>query len=119
MKKLMLIALCASSLMPAAPVYAQHHRPDRNDRQHHRPDRGDRSGFEERRHSSELRHRRWRRGERFDRRYARNYEVIDYRRHRGLRPPPRGYRYVRSGNDAVMVGIATGIVAAVIANAVR
>ncbi|QXT37855.1 RcnB family protein [Sphingomonas sanguinis] len=65
------------------------------------------------------RYRQWRRGERFDQRYARHYAPIDYRRYRGLRPPPRGYRYVRSGNDAVLVGIATGIVAAVIANAVR
>jgi Ni/Co efflux regulator RcnB len=139
MKKLMLMALCASSLMPVPAAHAQRHRPDRDDRQVHRPDRddrqidrpdrdnrryhrserGDRPGFDGRHHLVEARHRQWRRGERFDPRYARQYGAIDYRRYRGLRPPPRGYRYVRSGNDAVLVGIATGIVAAVIANAAR
>ncbi len=61
-------------------------------------------------------HRDWRRGERFDARYARNYRQIDYRQYRGLRAPPRGYRYVQSGNDAVLVGITSGLIAAVLAN---
>ncbi len=61
----------------------------------------------------------WRRGQRFDSRYARNYRQVDYRQYRGLRAPPRGYRYVQSGNDAVLVGITTGIIAAVIAGAIR
>lgn len=61
----------------------------------------------------------WRKGERFDTRQARNYRQIDYRKYRGLRAPPRGYRYVQSGNDAVLVGITSGIIAAVIANAIR
>ena len=45
--------------------------------------------------------------------------MIDYRRYRRLRPPPRGYHYVRSGNDAILIGITSGIVAAVIADAIR
>lgn len=61
----------------------------------------------------------WRKGERFDYRQARNYRQIDYRRYRGLRAPPRGYRYVQSGNDAVLVGITSGIIAAVFANMIR
>lgn len=64
-------------------------------------------------------YRNWKRGERFDNRYARNYRQIDYRQYRGLKAPPRGYRYVQSGNDAVLVGITTGIIAAVIAGAIR
>lgn len=64
-------------------------------------------------------YRNWKRGERFDSRYARNYRQIDYRQYRGLKAPPRGYRYVRSGNDAVLVGITTGIIAAVLANVIR
>lgn len=66
-------------------------------------------------------YRAWRKGQRFDRRYARNYGVIDYRRYktRRLYSPPRGYHWVRSGNDAVLVGVTSGIVAAVIANAIR
>ena len=64
-------------------------------------------------------HRNWKRGERFDSRYARNYRQVDYRKYRHLKAPPRGYRYVQSGNDAVLVGITSGIIAAVIANAIR
>jgi Ni/Co efflux regulator RcnB len=64
-------------------------------------------------------YRNWKRGERFDNRYARNYRHIDYRQYRGLRAPPRGYRYVQSGNDAVLVGITSGIIAAVLANVIR
>ncbi|QDX25271.1 hypothetical protein FPZ54_04000 [Sphingomonas suaedae] len=61
----------------------------------------------------------WKRGDRFDYRQARNYRQIDYRHYRGLKAPPRGYRYVQSGNDVVMVGITSGIVAAVLANLIR
>ncbi|MCC2981683.1 RcnB family protein [Sphingomonas sp. IC4-52] len=61
----------------------------------------------------------WRKGERFDSRQARNYRQIDYRQYRGLKAPPRGYHYVQSGNDAVLVGITSGIVAAVFASLIR
>lgn len=66
-------------------------------------------------------YRRWAKGQRFDRRYARNYAVVDYRRYqnRRLYAPPRGYRWVRSGNDAVLIGITSGIVAASIAGALQ
>ena len=64
-------------------------------------------------------YRAWRKGQRFDSRYAQNYQVVDYRRYRGLRAPPHGYHYVRSGNDAVLVGITSGIIASVIAGAIR
>ena len=61
----------------------------------------------------------WQRGQRFDSRYARNYRQVDYRQHRGLRAPPRGYRYVQSGNDAVLVGVTSGIIAAIFSNILR
>ena len=64
-------------------------------------------------------YRSWQRGQRFDSRYARNYRQIDYRQYRGLKPAPRGYRYVQSGNDAVLVGITSGIIAAVFSNLIR
>lgn len=65
--------------------------------------------------------RRWAKGQRFDRRYAQNYAVIDYRRYRARRlyAPPRGYHWVRSGNDAVLVGVTTGLIAATIAGAIN
>lgn len=64
-------------------------------------------------------YRNWQRGQRFDSRYARNYRQIDYRQHRGLKAPPRGYRYVQSGNDAVLVGVTSGIIAAIFSNILR
>lgn len=66
-------------------------------------------------------YRRFTKGQRFDRRYAPNYAVVDYRRYRARRlyAPPRGYHWVRAGNDAVLVGITTGLVAATLAGALR
>ncbi|MBO9715016.1 RcnB family protein [Sphingomonas sp.] len=61
----------------------------------------------------------WRKGERFDRRHASHYVEIDYHHNRHLKAPPRGYHWVRSGNDAVLVAISTGIIASVVANAMR
>jgi Ni/Co efflux regulator RcnB len=64
-------------------------------------------------------HRDWRKGDRFDRRYAANYRVIDNPRAYRLNSAPRGYHWVRSGNDAVLVAIASGVIGAVIGNAIR
>jgi Ni/Co efflux regulator RcnB len=63
-----------------------------------------------------VQYRNWRQGQRFDQRQAHRYRVInrpgDYR----LRPAPRGYRWVQSNNDAVLVAITTGLIAQVLAN---
>lgn len=60
---------------------------------------------------------RWNRGDRFDRRYASNYRVISNPRYYNLRAAPRGYRWVQSGNDAVLIAITSGIIGALVANA--
>jgi len=60
---------------------------------------------------------RWNRGDRFDSRYAGNYMVVANPYAYNLRPAPYGYRWVRSGNDAVLVAIASGIIGALVANA--
>ena len=39
--------------------------------------------------------------------------IYDYRRYR-LRPPPRGYHWVRAGDDYVLAAIATGLILDVI-----
>lgn len=87
-------------------------------------DRG--PGYRERtviRHNDNRRfnQRNWQRGQRFDRRYATNYRQIDYRtyRGRGLYAPPRGYQWVQSGNDAVLVALASGLIGAVIGGVIR
>ncbi|MBC2666194.1 RcnB family protein [Novosphingobium flavum] len=58
----------------------------------------------------------FRKGQRFEPARAPHYTVINYRGHRGLKAPPRGYHWVRSGNDALLVAISTGVIASVIAN---
>lgn len=64
--------------------------------------------------------RRWNKGQRFDRRYAQNYrEIGNWQQYRGRRlyAPPRGYHWVRSGNDAVLIAVAGGLIGAVLAGA--
>ncbi len=63
--------------------------------------------------------RHWAKGQRFDRRYATNYRVVDNYRGYRLSAPPRGYHWVRSGNDAVLVALTSGIIGAVVAGAIR
>ena len=63
---------------------------------------------------------RWNRGQRFDARYAQNYRVVsNWQQYRGRRlySPPRGYHWVRAGNDAVLVAITGGLIGAVLSGA--
>jgi Ni/Co efflux regulator RcnB len=60
---------------------------------------------------------RWQRGQRFDQRYATNYRVISNPYAYRLQAAPRGYRWVQSGNDAVLIAITSGIIGALVANA--
>jgi Ni/Co efflux regulator RcnB len=65
-------------------------------------------------------YRHWNKGQRFDRRYAQNYQEIgNWQQYRGRRlyAPPRGYHWVRSGNDAVLVAVAGGLIGAVLSGA--
>ena len=56
---------------------------------------------------------RWQRGHYLPSSYRSYYvrDPYDY----GLRPAPRGYRYVHAGNDIVLIAIATGLIASVLA----
>ena len=59
--------------------------------------------------------RQWSYGQRMPSYYRTNaYVVRDYGRY-GLRQPPHGYHYIRSGNDVVLTAVATGLITAVIA----
>ncbi|MEN2786066.1 RcnB family protein [Sphingomonas qilianensis] len=60
----------------------------------------------------------WRKGQRFDQHQARNYRQIDYRQYRGLRAPPRGYRYVQSDRNVVLVSNG-GIISQIFAGLIR
>jgi Ni/Co efflux regulator RcnB len=110
MKKLILAALAASIL--ATPVLASPHDNDRG-----------RGRAEQhvviKKHVTKVQYRSWHKGDRFDRRQAHNYRVIANPRIYKLRPAPHGYRWVRSGNDAVLIGITSGIISSVIVNSIR
>ncbi len=45
--------------------------------------------------------------------HQRNYVVDDWRGHH-LRQPPRGYHWVQSGTDYLLVAVATGLIASAI-----
>lgn len=62
---------------------------------------------------------RWAKGQRFDRNRASNYRVVNNYRDYRLSAPPRGYQWVRSGNDAVLIAITSGIIGAVVGSAIR
>jgi Ni/Co efflux regulator RcnB len=97
-------------------------RHDRNDR-YERNDRRDDARQHDRRnfgrnHNEEMRRGRgagpghqYYRGDRLPAEYRnRHYVVNDWRSH-NLSAPPRGHQWVQSGNDYVMIAIATGIIA--------
>jgi Ni/Co efflux regulator RcnB len=67
----------------------------------------------------QVQYRKWQKGQRFESRYANNYRVISNPRQYRLNNAPRGYRWVQSGNDAVLIGITSGIIASVLANSIR
>lgn len=71
------------------------------------------------RQTTQSQQRQWRTGQRFDRQYASNYREIRNPRTYRLNTPPRGYHWVQSGNDAVLVGITSGIISAIISGALR
>lgn len=57
--------------------------------------------------------RRFARGQRLPAAYRARTYYVDYGRY-GLRAPPRGYQYVRVGNDVVLTAVATGLIASVV-----
>ena len=61
-------------------------------------------------------YRTWSRGQVLPRGYFASPYYVDNYSYYGLRAPPRGYRYVRVGNDVVLAAIAGGVIAEVIGN---
>ena len=68
---------------------------------------------------AQLQNRRWARGQRFDRRYAANYRVINNPRAYGVGYAPRGYRWAQSGRDLVLFRINTGLISNVYYGRIR
>jgi Ni/Co efflux regulator RcnB len=127
MKKFTIAVVAASMLagpVLAAPGHDQgRNRYEQNQRQEIREDRReirqDRRELRQDRRAYVQQQRHWNRGERFDYRQARNYRVISSPYQYRLNDAPRGYRWVQSGDDAVLIGLASGVVAAVLAGAIH
>ncbi len=84
-----------------------------NDRQDHRDDRGRGQDYEQR--GAGPNHQ-FHKGERLSPEYRnRQYVVDDWRSHR-LSAPPRGYQWVQTGGDYVLVAIATGVIMQLLLN---
>lgn len=124
MKKFAAILLSAALVAPlASPTLAQPaDKPNQGpDGREDRDSRGGRGGPTAVGHSEQARgrdqgpaggYKAFRKGEKFDSRRARHYQAVDYRRYKRLKAPPKGYRYVRSGDDILLIS-AAGVVAAV------
>ena len=110
--------LSAGSLALAAPGHGDHDRGNHGNNGHHDNRRGhDNRHYDGRRHDDRRygyhggpRYyggpHRWERGHRY---YGPTYVVRNYGYYR-LRPPPRGYHWVRADNDYLLVAIATGVI---------
>ena len=105
MKSLLLTGLAAALVLPAvaAPAMAKDNRNDDHGRQVSRV----------------ASHHQFKRGETFDRRRASNYQEINYRTSKRLKAPPRGYHWVRSGNDALLVSSRDNRISSLIAGLYR
>lgn len=57
--------------------------------------------------------RHWRHGDRLPASYRSRAYIVDHRRY-GLPAPPRGYQYTRVDGNAVLTGVATGVIASVV-----
>lgn len=63
--------------------------------------------------------RQWAYGQTMPSYYRSNQYVVSNYGQYGLRAPPRGYQYVRSGNDVILSNSNNGVIAAVIASLFR
>jgi Ni/Co efflux regulator RcnB len=91
-------------------------RDDHGHDDHGQDDRGhDNRGHDDHRGGDHGHQENWSRGHALPSEYRdRGHYVDDYRSHR-LRQPPRGYRWVRTDNNYVLVAITTGIIADIVA----
>jgi Ni/Co efflux regulator RcnB len=107
MKRIVLATLAIAMLAaPAAQAAPQgpgrDHRNDRYEQSH--------GGRDDHRRPQQVKKRHhWSKGQRVPKQYRKN---VDYRRHH-LKAPPRGYQWVENDGQYLMIGIATGLIAAI------
>ncbi|WP_062509128.1 RcnB family protein [Gluconobacter roseus] len=56
----------------------------------------------------------WRRGDRYDGPRGSRWAINNWRNYRGLYAPPRGYYWMRYGNQFLLTALATGLIAGVV-----
>ena len=114
MSKVMKSGLIAAMLVSVpAPVLAQRH--DGPHPQAHRPGANHAPARPRWREVTQSRGHHWRRGQRLAVN-QRRYVVNDWSQ-RGLRAPPRGYRWVRENNnsgDYLLIAVASGLIASIL-----
>ena len=111
----MLLSLAVGSLALAdPPQYDQDHHQDHRAVEHHRAPARFATGRYVRPHGYYAHS--WRRGDRLPPAYRASSYVIPNPAVYRLRPPPRGYYWVRVDNNAVLAAVATGVVVDVAAN---
>ncbi|WP_420960221.1 RcnB family protein [Brucella sp. IR073] len=111
--KNLVIAVTALSLLAPSAAFAQYRQPG-----YGHPPRVEKSWNKRhddrrdwRRHDD--RRERWTRGKQLPRSY-RSHVVRDYGRYR-LSKPPRGHEWVRVNNDYLLISIASGVIASIVA----
>ena len=120
--KAVISAVMVLSLLTAEFSFAQGNSDNnRNNRDHHQQaqrdnNRQDQRGYDRRDERGAGPDHDFRRGGRLPYEYrSRQYVVEDWRSHR-LSAPPRGYHWVQTGNDYVLVAIATGVILQLLLN---
>jgi Ni/Co efflux regulator RcnB len=111
--KRMIMATAALSLLAAGPAMA-----DPGHGKGHGNGQGYGPPHAQGRHDNGLhkgQYKRWARGERLPSYYLASPYYVDYHTYH-LRPPPRGYRYVRVDEQVLLVALATGLIASIILN---
>jgi Ni/Co efflux regulator RcnB len=120
--KAVISAVMVLSLLTAEFGFAQGNSDNnRNNRDHQKQEqrdnnRQDQRGYDRRDERGAGPNHDFRRGGRLPYEYrSRQYVVEDWRSHR-LSAPPRGYHWVQTGNDYVLVAIATGVILQLLLN---
>ena len=113
--KRIISAVLALSLLGGTAAFAKGDKGDKHDDRGYSQSNGKGPGHDNGNHYGQIKHK-WARGERLPVTYyqSRDY-YVDYRVHH-LRAPPPGYRWVEVDNNYVMVALATGLIASLIAH---
>ncbi len=119
MKRLMTAAIALSLLGGSAALAQPYGHAYGHDKQQVREDRRDdrrdnRAAYQQGRQDQRQQARRWKNGERLPAAYRTRGHYVDYRRNH-LRQPPRGYQWVQADNNYLMVALATGVIASIVA----